>query len=448
MKPHNKLIIVSNRLPITIEVSNENDIIYIQSSGGLISGITPFISPDTIWIGWPGISKDLLSKGQVESITSYLSSMGMIPVFLNGKQIEKYYNGFCNSVLWPQLHNRNIFCQKNKVNEYKKYYKRVNILFTKKILKTLSSNNATIWIHDYHLLLVPSLLQKFNVQSGFFLHTTFPHTKPNMTFFNLAKKLSSIRLVAFQTNRDAENFNFMINGKNRQNAKNILVDPIGINYEDFKKDIKSQKIFNACKMILTVDRLDPCKSITDRIQAFQLLIENNQSTIGNVKMHVLAVPSREDVDEYRKERCKVELLIKSINDKYGTKSWIPITYQYKCLDKTSLLKLYSLADIALICPPFDGMNLVAKEFVAVNNQKPKALILSSGVGASKQLKDAYIVEEYSINNIYLSLLTAINASPVELLSRMNKMNSNVKKFTSQWWGKKFLHAYDDRKTPR
>lgn len=438
-----RLIIASNRLPITVALK-DGILTYTPSSGGLISGLLPVMRPNTLWVGWPGIDSETLSPEQIEEITSFLESQGMVPVFLSKTQVKNYYNGFCNSILWPLLHTQAPYEQNTElINRYLYYYKEANELFADTIAR-ISKPTDTIWVHDYHLLHVPALLRAQDFESGFFLHTPFPEIKAGSILNEMAIKLMAAKLVGFQTEVDAVHFRTLTGDKITPGT--IAAFPIGIDYSEAQNIASSLRKTSRNitpsalkpKIILCVDRLDPCKKILDRVKAYESLLKRGSIPIGSVVMRVLAVPTREGVSKYKEERVSLEKYISRVNEQYGTSSWQPVLYSYESLTRKDLYGLYRSADIALICPPADGMNLVAKEYVAVNAGLPKALILSLGVGASHQLSKAFIITNYSVENIASTIERVLNSTTEERLERMKAMNYQVKKFTSQYWGEEFL----------
>jgi len=401
------VIIVSNRLPISVK-KVEGKLEFYPSVGGLATGLSSYVTQKkNKWIGWPGIPDDDLTEKDKRVIVKELAKSNCYPVFMSQKQIDDFYNGYSNSVLWPLLHNLPYELENYK--RYWKSYREINALFTD-VIVAIGEQNSTVWVHDYQLMLVPALLRAERPEStiGFFLHIPFPAQK---LFIKLPDAPSIIAgllgadLVGFHTTSYSANFleNITLLPEAVVSAKDIIIGsrvvriaefPMGIDYKKFQlagSSLSAQRAVRALrkkygkkKIILAVDRLDPSKGIIERLKAYQELLKTSPRLHGKVILVMLTVPSRIEVAAYKRLKDKIDKLVSDINESYGTKTWEPIDYMYTSLPFDQLTALYRVADIAFITPIRDGMNLVAKEYIA---SKPKAsgvLILSQTAGAANQ----------------------------------------------------------------
>ncbi len=454
-------IIVSNRLPVSIKKGEKGLEVY-PSAGGLATGLSSYASKKgNLWIGWPGVVSDDLSDSDRREIIKKLATYNCSPVFLTKKQLDDFYSGFSNSVLWPFLHT----LEPDFSSEKKQWraYHEVNQLFCEAVV-TASQPSADIWVHDYQLLLLPKLLREFrpNNNIGFFLHIPFPTAKH---FSTLSEKSSIIRgmmgadLIGFHTTQYADNFlesassmtsATILKGGLAYRGRAIRVTdfPMGIDYIKFKEATKKasvqkeyaklQKKYRGKKIILTVDRLDPTKGFIERLKAYQTFLKETPEMHGKVVMIMLAVPSRSEVDAYRKLKASVDELVEEINSTYGDKTWQPIDYMYQSVSFEYLNALYQIADVGFVAPIRDGMNLVAKEYVASQGDKKGMLILSRTAGASQELKDALLVNPEEPKTLVAALKKALNMPKKELRQRVSSMQDTLADNTVYDWAGDFM----------
>ncbi|NPA97303.1 MAG: hypothetical protein GXO32_06855 [Crenarchaeota archaeon] len=416
----NKIIIVSNRLPV--RVSKSNNAISIQPSiGGLATGLKHIHEKNPcIWIGWPGISLEEVSWSERRYIEENLAERSLYPVFLSSEDIENYYYGFCNSTIWPLFH---YFPEKARFEErFWHAYQRVNELYLNAVLEVYRDGDI-IWVHDYHLMLLPLLLrQKLGNDApiGFFLHIPFPSSE---VFKLMPWRLEILRgilgadLVGFHTYGYVRHFLSAVRrllgfenklGRIFIEDRVVLVDafPMGIDFESFvsllsdnevRRKIEEYKLsFQGLKVILSVDRLDYTKGIPQRLLAYERFLSKYPEYIGKVVLVLLVSPSRIGVKEYAELKRCIDELVGRINGRFSTLDWSPILYVYKFTPLQDLLALYVVSDVALITPLYDGMNLVSKEYVAAKEGGDGVLILSEGAGASSELVEALIVNPNNI----------------------------------------------------
>lgn len=465
-----KTIIVSNRLPISIS-ETENGLQYTPSAGGLATGLgSIYKEGDNIWIGWPGTFVD--EKELEKEISGELLKESMRPVFLTEDDIEHYYEGYSNSIIWPLFHYFTQYCEYDQNNWYS--YKRVNEKFCEAILE-YAEDGDVIWVHDYQLMLLPKMLRDKlpNASIGYFNHIPFPSYE---IFRCLPWRESTLRgllgadMIGFHTYDDMRHFLSAVSriegvehemGHLRAHDRIITVDalPMGIDYDKFAKAAissstqKEMKKFMSSisteKLILSVDRLDYSKGIPQRLAGFEAFLEAHPEYQGKVSLILLVVPSREHVETYHKLKEELELLVGRINGKYSSLNWTPIHYFYRGLPFNKLSALYGLADVAMVTPLRDGMNLVCKEYIASRLDKTGVLILSEMAGAAKELTDAIIINPNDQLEIVESLKQALEMPEEEQIRRNTDMQQKLQRYDIHHWVKMFMkglkHTKEEQK---
>jgi trehalose 6-phosphate synthase/phosphatase len=456
-------VIVSNRLPVSVVRTHGKLEIY-PSAGGLATGLASYANRrNNIWIGWPGIVSDELSEKEMKSITSKLLAYNCQPVFLTKKQIDSYYNGYSNSILWPFFHN--LDADYSNADAHWKAYVEVNELFSTSVLN-LSQPGSTIWVHDYQLMLLPRLLRRDRPSDkiGFFLHIPFPDAQHFIALKQagaLVRGLLGADLVGFHTKDYVQGFlDSCYELTNAapikqgvallERAVRVADFPMGIDYVKFSSAVQTKTVqqevrrlrrkYFGKKIILTVDRLDPTKGFLERLNAYHEFLRTNPKLHGRVLMLMLAVPSRGEIDAYKQLKRKIEKLVNSINKEYGTRFWKPVEYMYKSVDFEELNALYQVADVAFVAPIKDGMNLVAKEYIASQGRKKGMLILSQNAGAAKELQDALLVDPSKQITLVRALKKAVNMQPKELKKRVTSMQKTLSLNTVHDWAGDFMGA--------
>jgi trehalose 6-phosphate synthase/phosphatase len=460
------IIIVSNRLPVSVK-RVDGRLEYYPSVGGLATGLSSYANnKKNKWIGWPGIASDELSEKDRMDITRELKKHNCYPVFLSQKLLDEYYNGFSNSVLWPAFHELEF--SKDVPPAYWQAYKRVNTIFAEAILAH-SPHGSTIWVHDYQLLLVPGLLRAKRAEDtvGFFLHIPFPKPKIFLGIPNAQRLLTELLggdLVGFHTESYVSNFlesckqaGIGIVGPRKLILPDRVVRvtdfPMGIDYSKFARATRQWSVraellrlrlkYRGQRVILTVDRLDPTKGLVERLQAYRTLLKTQPHLRGKVVMVMLAVPSRTEIPEYQQLKHKLEKLVKTVNKEYGTLRWQPVDYLYKSVPFSQLTALYRRADVAFIAPIKDGMNLVAKEYLATQRNKRGVLILSETAGAAEELKDAIIVNPHQSASLVRGLSRALTTPPKELRRRAQNMQEHLATSTVYDWAGGFMKSLQE-----
>ena len=467
-----RLVIISNRLPVTINRS-AGELHYHPSAGGLATGLNSLDeSYNKLWIGWPGV--DITDEWERESVRTDLAKQKLAPVFLTPREIDLYYEGFSNKTIWPHFHYFTEYTTYN--DEMWSAYQEVNYKFFQETEKHLRDGDM-VWVHDYQLMLLPQLIRnKFpNISIGFFLHIPFPSYEVFRILPWRKQILDGILgadQIGFHTFGYMRHFlsaSYRIAGYEHKFGRlhidereiNVDVFPMGINYDKYAHpDVNAQddkgsgeirQLHKSRKIILSVDRLDYTKGIPNRVRAFGRFIRNNPEYIGKVNLIMIVVPSRANVDQYQSLKTEVDVLVSQINSEYGTFDWMPIHYYYRSLNFASLTTLYKEADIALITPLRDGMNLVAKEYVAAKEDtKDGVLILSEMAGAVYELNDgALTVNPQSNQDIEEALLEALEMSAEEMAERMENMQEKLKRYDVKHWAATFIkeqHKLKDKNT--
>ena len=463
-----KTIIVSNRLPIRIE-KNNNELQFIPSEGGLATGLgSIYQQGNNIWVGWPGYNPE--SPEEEEFIRQELQQLNLAPVFLTDEEIQGYYEGFSNEVLWPVFHYRLSYAVYDTDNW--NTYAQVNKKFAESIKKQDIQETDEVWIHDYQLMLLPQLVreQYENISIGYFQHIPFP---PNELFRSipwrdeLIQGLLGADLIAFHTFNDAQHFldacMHLLGLPLHNNAvqiedRTVFVEvyPMGIDFNKFSQLATSPEIqeraneikdfYQNRQIILCIDRLDYSKGIIERLQAYESLLIERPELREKIMLYMLVVPSRDSVPQYKALRDEIDRTVGHINSVYGVNEWIPIAYFYNSFELEELSALYVASDVCLITSIRDGMNLVCKEYIASKEQTSGVLVLSELAGASKELIDAILVNPNSIDQIREGLAQALFMNEVEKRQRMDENIAVVKKFNVNHWVSIFFNRLREIKS--
>lgn len=418
---------------------------------------------NTVWVGWPGIASDDLTEADKKIIARELRKRGCVPVYLSQQQIQSFYEGYSNDTLWPLFHSFQSYAVYK--TEYWQAYRDVNKLFVKAV-KSAATADATVWVQDYQLMLVPKLLRAQLPESsiGFFLHIPFP----SYEIFRLLPERREILegllgadLIGFHIYDYARHFLSsclrllgVVNthGVIHHDGRMIKADafPIGIDYDKFKSMRSDPEVLAAEESIaessdteytiLSVDRLDYSKGIPQRLEGYRMFLENHPQYLSRVKLVMVAVPSRTEVETYKELRDQIEITVSRINGEFGTSEWAPISYQFQNLPFHEIVALYKSADVMLVTPIRDGMNLVAKEYVASKTeQNPGVLILSEMAGAIDELPEAIALNPNDSLSIKRAIVSALKMSKREKLRRQNLMQTRIRDYPVTRWGADFLN---------
>ena len=464
-----RTIIVSNRLPI--KISNlDKSFEFSSTSGGLATGMKSIHKKNNfLWIGWPGIDKKSLGNNLAKA-EKLLYKKNYIPVFLRKKEINDFYYGTSNEALWPLFHYFIEFSIFNK--SHWKSYVNVNKKFADCVIKHAKKDDI-VWVHDYQLLLCPSMIKtkRPDLTVGFFLHIPFPSFEIFRIFpwrEELLEGILGSDLIGFHTYDYVRHFLSSVKrilkydvifNKINVGSREVLVDtfPMGIDYAKYndaarkKNNQKKSEMSNLrlqlkdhkktshdSKLILSIDRLDYTKGVINRIKAFEIFLTNNPEYRGKVRLIMLTVPSRSDVDDYIKLKKQTDEIVGRVNGKFASVNWTPIWYYYRSMSFDELIDLYTISDIAMITPVRDGMNLVAKEFVATRVEGDGVLILSEMAGASKELYESITVNPFDLNKMSDMILKAIKMPKKEQIERNRSMQERLSRYTVNYWAKDFM----------
>ena len=456
---------VANRLPVDRVVAPDGEVTWRPSPGGLVSALEPVMRANHgAWIGWPGDTGDVPEAFTEDGLT-------LVPVALSEQEVSEFYEGFSNDTLWPLYHD--LVAKPSFRREWWESYVAVNQRFAD-AAATFAAKDATVWVQDYQLQLVPAMLRQLrpDLRIGFYLHIPFP---PAELFSQLPWRrqilegLLGADLVGFQLNGAAQNFVRLVRqrvGHKTHRDAVYLPDgrvvqakafPISIDTAGFEELARSESVTARAKQIrhdlgepkkifLGIDRLDYTKGIYARLRAFSELIADGQLTLDDVVFVQVATPSRERVDQYRKLRDDIDRLVGRINGDLGRIGQPVISYLHSSFPREEMAAFYRAADIMVVTPFRDGMNLVAKEYVACRYEADGALVLSEFAGAADELRQAYLVNPYDINGMKATMLEAYQAKDKDLGRRMRAMRKTVKEHDVAHWASSFLDQLADLPT--
>jgi alpha,alpha-trehalose-phosphate synthase [UDP-forming] len=457
-----RLVVVANRLPIEY-IGEGASGTWRRAPGGLVSALEPALhGRQAIWIGWTGRAE----HPDDVPVPDEIDGLGIVPVPLSTEQVEHFYEGFSNGALWPLYHDAIVSPIFHRP-EFEAYHE-VNLVFAK-MVASRAPENGTVWVHDYQLQLVPRMLRDLrpDLRIGFFLHIPFP---PVELFAQLPWRrqilegLLGADLLGFQTRDGALNFlaatrrllgldpgGDRVDVPDEAGHRTVRVGafPIGIDARSFDQLARTPEIQERAQQIrdemggfrllfLGVDRLDYTKGINVRLRAFSEALTEGLLDLTDVTMLQVAIPSRENVDEYQHIRDEIELLVGRINGDLGRVGDPAIHYLHQSVSREELVAMYVAADVLLVTPLRDGMNLVAKEYVAARTGDTGALVLSEFTGAAEQLRESFIVNPYDIEGVKRALAAVVVSTPEELTRRMQALRANVFEDDVDRWVRTFL----------
>ncbi|KAG5356644.1 Alpha,alpha-trehalose-phosphate synthase [UDP-forming] [Yarrowia sp. C11] len=460
------VLVISNRLPVTISKEEDGSYKYTMSSGGLVTALSGLKQSTTFqWFGWPGL--EIPEKDKSRLISDLESMFSCVPVFMDDDLADLHYNGFSNSILWPLFHYHPGEMNFDQVAW--EAYTQANRLFAKKVASIVKPGDI-VWVHDYHLMLLPEMLReevKHNsalddLKIGFFLHTPFPSSEIYRILPVRKEVLTGVlscNLIGFHTYDYARHFlssvsrildlETMPNGTYYK-GRHVVVGafPIGIDVNKFiegcKRPVVQQRIaqlqdkFKGIKVVVGVDRLDYIKGVPQKLHAFEVFLSEHPEWIGKVVLVQVAVPSRGLVEEYQNLRAVVNELVGRINGMFGTVEFTPIHFMHRSVDFNELISLYSISDVCFVSSTRDGMNLVSYEYVACQTEKHGSLILSEFTGAAQSLNGALIVNPWNTEDMAEALYDSLTFSPEKKAENHRKLFKYVSKYTSQHWGEAFV----------
>jgi trehalose 6-phosphate synthase len=445
-------VVVANRLPVDRDGDS-----WRTSPGGLVSALGPVLRRNEgIWIGWAGAELESYERFEADGLS-------LLPIEISGHEVESYYEGMSNATLWPLYHD--LVAKPEFHREWWDVYRAVNQRFAEAAAEQ-ADRGAIVWVQDYQLQLVPAMLRKLrpDLRIGFFLHIPFPPTelfKQLPWRDHILRGLLGADLVGFQRPGGASNFARLVRlrlGHKTHRDRIVLDDgrtvaarayPISIDFELLEELSESpeaekraleirEELANPNTVLLGVDRLDYTKGILQRLRAFGELIEDGRVSVEDVVFVQVASPSRERVGQYQDLRDEVERWVGRINGDLGRIGRPPIHYLHSSYGRDEMAALFRAADVMVVTPYADGMNLVAKEYVASRTDNTGALVLSEFAGAADELKQAFLVNPYDINGVKESIVAAMHAPEREVKKRMRAMRKQVREHDITAWANKYL----------
>jgi trehalose 6-phosphate synthase/phosphatase len=453
-------IIVSNRLPVKVKKSESGNIIFEPSEGGLATGLgSVYKEDDNIWIGWPGLY--LQDEAEEQMVSQNLEKESMQPVFLTETEIREYYEGFSNETLWPTFHYFSQYAQ-YELSHWEAYM-RVNQKFCDQVVKSALPDD-TIWIHDYQLLLLPQLVRQQlpDITIGFFQHIPFP----SYEVFRLLPWRKAILqgmlgadLLGFHTYNDVRHFVSAVThivgypatrGVIETEDRSVQVDafPMGIDYDKYATLAASPQVqaieaeyreaLRSSRVILSIDRLDYSKGIPQRLRAFEMFLKGKTEFHEQVTMVMIVVPSRDQVEKYKKLKEEIDEIVGRINGLYRTLSWSPVQYYYHSYPLEELSAFYRLADVALVTPMRDGMNLVCKEYIASRTRGDGVLVLSEMAGAAQELSDAILINPNDVDQMCGAISQALMMPEKDQQAQIANMQAILRKYNIHQWVQLFM----------
>jgi len=459
-----ELVMVSNRLPVDRVVDESGTTSWRTSPGGLVTAVEPIVqSLGCVWVGWAGSAGEQLDPFDIDT-------MRLVPVELSEEDIELYYEGFSNGTLWPLYHD--VIASPEYHREWWDRYRRVNRRFAEHVAE-VASEGAIVWVHDYQLQLVPAMLRELrsDLTIAFFLHIPFP---PGRLFAQLPWRRKIVEgmlgadVIGFQQTTDAVAFRMaaerftrapalgntiMISATPDAPSRTVLAQefPISIDAESFAEIARRPEVRrraqeirdelgNPRTVMLGVDRLDYTKGIRHRLKAFDELLADGEVDPADTVFVQVASPSRERVDAYRQLRDEVEGTVGRINGAHGTIGRAPLVYLHRGFSRDEMVALYLAADVMLVTPLRDGMNLVAKEYVVCRGDEQGVLVLSEFAGAADELRDALLVNPHDIEGVKAAIVRAAHMPSEEQHRRMHGMRRAVYDNDVAHWAAGYLGA--------
>lgn len=465
-----RMVIVSNRLPITLEKTESGWTMH-PGSGGLVTALASVLRRQGgLWIGWPGAENvDAPQLQQLVSSFERQENYDLIPVPLTSQERQGFYHGFANEIIWPLFHDLQSRC--NFVPEYWTVYSAVTQRFADIVASNIRPDDF-IWVQDYHLIGLGRNLRDRGIgnASGFFLHIPFP---PPDIFCKLPwrkdvlESLTCYDVVGFQTPHDLENFSDCLRKllpatRQRRAGKMLHISregrsckfgafPIGIDYGEFASAAATPEVAQRTRhlrehlegrqVLLGVDRLDYTKGVPFRLKAFRLALQRCPELHRAITLLQVIVPSREDVPEYQDLKAEIDRLVTQINGEFTQPGWVPIQHVFRSIERDELLAYYRLADVALVTSLKDGMNLVAKEYCACQVDCNGVLVLSEFAGAAVQLgRHAVCVNPYDLDTVADAIVRAVRMTKEERRPAMRQLRKIVYRQDVHWWLDECLKA--------
>jgi trehalose 6-phosphate synthase/phosphatase len=470
-----RLIIVSNRLPVVVSQGPDGEVSVNPGSGGLVTALAPVLRDrGGLWIGWTGtVEEDGIDLEGPLAEANARSGYDLVPVPLSRREKIDYYRGFSNEIIWPLFHDMQSKCR--FAPEYWYTYRAVDHKFARVIARHVRETDF-VWIHDYHLMSVAMELRTLRIANrlGFFLHIPWPPLDIYLKLpwrHQILRDMLAYDLIGFQSLRDRRNFvqcarallpEVTVTGKGHRQSlvhdereTRLGAFPISIDYDEFARQAESEEVARAAwyiheehperKIILGVDRLDYTKGIPEKLRAFRSALRRFPDLQGKVDLVQVVVPSRWEIPHYNDLKMEIERLVGEISGEFTRPGWVPLHYIFHSLDRHELVAYYRTAEILLTTPWKDGMNLVAKEYCAANVDETGVLILSEFAGTTAQLHaNAVVVNPHDIEGMGEAIYRAWTMPEEERRRRMGNLRRAVSRHDVFWWVNSFLRYAIDR----
>ncbi len=440
-----KTLLVSNRLPVRLEADGE----VTRTAGGLASALAG-ADIEATWVGWPGICTEDIED--IPAMEGAMAEVGIKPVLLSREEYDGFYEGYSNGTLWPLLHY--MVERARFEDEWFGFYEQANRRFAEAVL-AVAGEGDTVWIHDYQLFMLPQMLREseMGLRVGFFLHTPFPSSE---IFRTLPQRVPVLRgllgadMIGFHTYNYLRHFRSSllhvlgiesdmdtVLGADR--VVKLGVYPIGHDHIGFANALEAPEFELALdrhaeelagkKLLLSVERLDYTKGVPQKLRAIRRFLEHNPELAKEVVFVIIAVPSRKGIEEYTQLTEDVQREVGSINGDFGTVGHAPLQFLYRSFPQGELAALYALADVCLVTPLIDGMNLVAKEFIDCKNGgdgvRPGVLVLSEFAGAAQEMSQAILINPHDVREFVDAIDEALQMLPDEKMERTEVMQKRV-----------------------
>ena len=455
-----RLLLVSNRLPFAAEQEN-GDYWLRPTNGGLANALRRIhAKANSLWVG--SIDSAVPACDREAQLRDRFAAARLVPIALSDDEVAAYYRHYANGVLWPALHG---LSPRSKADAWSwGMYQSVNERFAKAVVTEWREGDR-IWVHDYQLMLLPAMLRARlpDAEIGFFLHTPFPqrHVTALAAWPQLAAGMLGADIVGLQTRRDADAFEDAIAVNLRASERHafaakpdrrlgrVVAAPIAIDHAWFAERASHPAVLDQCAsmrascpgpLFVGVDRLDYTKGIPERLIAFQRLLDFEPQLRGRACFVQVGVPSRDGVEGYGEIRERVERIVAEINGTYGTASWTPVKFRCESIDANTLVALYRAANVMVVTPKRDGMNLVAKEFVASRTDGGGVLVLSRRAGAAEELRAALQIDPDDVGSITAAYRRALRMSVAERRARMSRLRARVRRTDVLKWADHFVNA--------
>ncbi len=471
-----RMIVVSNREPYSVHVSGDEIQVH-KNAGGLVSALEPMVKQGKgLWVSWEGengaesrLCEVIENATQPELDAMF--SFGVLPVRLTDDEIQHYYNGYANRILWPLFHYFVSYCNFWDEKAWPNYYS-ANEKFAEKVIQNMQSDDL-IWVHDYHLMLVPDMIrnQKKNAHIGWFCHIPFPNYEIYRHLPNQAELLKGVLgadLIGFHVPSYVNHFLECVERclsdevtVNREKSTvhfqgrciKVVACPISIDAKQFneltmeehieEKALDLKKAFNVEYMGIGVDRLDYTKGIVERFKAIELFFDKYPQFKKKMTFVQIGSPTRTDIPMYKKLKEDVDLTVGAINSRLAEEAWVPIQYFYRKFTHEDLMPYFAASDYCLITPLRDGMNLVAKEYCLTCKDDLGVLVLSEMAGASEEMSEAIMVNPYNLDSMADAIYQAITMPHPEQRRRMGQLRHRIEAFTVFDWVAQFIQEFEE-----